>query len=73
MRPSGNRASPKSRTCDEYHHGMGRELFAAFRANALGAEQGAITFHAAERGEGLLPATPRRFTITLSSRKETSR
>jgi phosphogluconate dehydratase len=32
----------------ESHHGMGRELFAAFRANALGAEQGAITFTAAE-------------------------
>ncbi|MDQ6681552.1 MAG: dihydroxy-acid dehydratase, partial [Pseudomonadota bacterium] len=30
------------------HHGMGRELFAAFRAHALGAEEGAITFHAAE-------------------------
>ena len=29
-------------------HGMGRELFAAFRANALGAEEGAVTFHAAE-------------------------
>ncbi|MDM0111366.1 phosphogluconate dehydratase [Variovorax sp. J22R133] len=29
-------------------HGMGRELFAAFRANALGAEEGAITFQAAE-------------------------
>ncbi|HSW25013.1 MAG TPA: phosphogluconate dehydratase, partial [Burkholderiaceae bacterium] len=31
-----------------YHHGMGRELFAAFRANALGAEQGAVTFNASE-------------------------
>jgi phosphogluconate dehydratase len=29
---------------------MGRELFAAFRANALGAEEGAITFHADEPG-----------------------
>ena len=29
-------------------HGMGRELFAAFRANALGAEEGAVTFQAAE-------------------------
>jgi phosphogluconate dehydratase len=34
----------------ESHHGMGRELFAAFRANALGAEEGAITFHADEPG-----------------------
>ena len=29
-------------------HGMGRELFAAFRAHALGAEEGAISFHAVE-------------------------
>lgn len=34
----------------ESRHGMGRELFAAFRANALGAEEGAVTFHAAEPG-----------------------
>jgi phosphogluconate dehydratase len=32
----------------EFHHGMGRELFAAFRANVLGAEEGAVTFNAAE-------------------------
>jgi phosphogluconate dehydratase len=32
----------------QYHHGMGRELFAAFRANALGAEEGAVTFNAPE-------------------------
>ncbi|MEJ8855349.1 phosphogluconate dehydratase [Variovorax robiniae] len=32
----------------ESRHGMGRELFAAFRVNALGAEEGAITFQAAE-------------------------
>jgi len=31
-----------------FHFGTGRELFAAFRANALGAEQGAVTFIAAE-------------------------
>ena len=31
-----------------FHHGMGRELFAAFRANVLGAEEGAVTFNAAE-------------------------
>jgi phosphogluconate dehydratase len=30
------------------HHGTGRELFAAFRSNALSAEQGAMTFYAAE-------------------------
>ncbi|HSF48574.1 MAG TPA: phosphogluconate dehydratase, partial [Burkholderiales bacterium] len=33
-----------------YHYGLGRELFAALRANALGAEQGAITFAAPETG-----------------------
>jgi phosphogluconate dehydratase len=33
-------------------HGMGRELFAAFRAHALGAEEGAITFAAAESPAG---------------------
>ena len=31
-----------------YHQGMGRSIFAAFRANASGAEQGAVTFFAAE-------------------------
>ena len=35
------------------HHGMGRELFAAFRANALGAEQGAVTFKRPSRKERL--------------------
>jgi len=29
---------------DAHRHGTGRELFAAFRAQALGAEQGAVTF-----------------------------
>jgi len=33
-----------------YHYGLGRELFAGFRANALGAEQGAMTFVAPETG-----------------------
>ena len=28
----------------QYHHGLGRELFGVFRAAALGAEQGAMTF-----------------------------
>jgi len=39
---------PELADLNGYHHGMGRELFAAFRANALGAEQGAVTFNAAE-------------------------
>lgn len=29
---------------DQYQHGLGRELFAAFRANAAAAEQGGVTF-----------------------------
>ncbi|RZL90361.1 MAG: phosphogluconate dehydratase [Variovorax sp.] len=41
---------PAGADLGEYHYGMGRELFAAFRANALGAEEGAVTFHAAEPG-----------------------
>jgi phosphogluconate dehydratase len=43
-----------------YHHGMGRELFSAFRANALGAEEGAASFNAAEpRGtHSTSPAVP---------------
>ena len=40
----------------ESRHGMGRELFAAFRANARGAEEGAVTFNAAEP-QGFVPAT----------------
>jgi phosphogluconate dehydratase len=41
-------------------HGMGRELFAAFRANARGAEEGAITFDATEpqRAARADPAVP---------------
>jgi len=41
---------PAAADLGESRHGMGRELFAAFRANALGAEEGAVTFHAAEPG-----------------------
>ncbi|MGZ3196666.1 MAG: phosphogluconate dehydratase [Croceibacterium sp.] len=39
---------PEIADLSEYHHGMGRDLFAAFRANALGAEEGAVTFAASE-------------------------
>ena len=39
---------PEVADLSDYHHGMGRELFAAFRANALGAEEGAVTFDARE-------------------------
>ncbi len=37
-------------------YGMGRELFAAFRANALGAEEGAATFHTGQQ-QGAAGAT----------------
>ena len=36
-----------------YHHGLGRELFAVFRANALGAEQGAMSFVTPEDAESI--------------------
>src|SRR5262249_31071773 len=36
---------------NEYRYGMGRELFEVFRANAAGAEQGAMTY--------ILPPQPR--------------
>jgi phosphogluconate dehydratase len=39
---------PAAVDLSEFHHGMGRELFAAFRANVLGAEEGAVTFMAVE-------------------------
>jgi phosphogluconate dehydratase len=35
---------PEVPDLDAYRHGTGRELFAGFRAHALGAEQGAVTF-----------------------------
>ena len=39
---------PASADLAEFHLGMGRELFAGFRAHALGAEAGAMTFYATE-------------------------
>jgi len=49
---------PVTADLSDSHHGMGRELFAAFRANALGAEQGAMTFYAAEsQGSAATPHT----------------
>jgi phosphogluconate dehydratase len=48
---------PEVADLSDYHHGMGRELFAAFRANALGAEQGAVTFNASEP-QGTRAASP---------------
>ena len=54
-----------------YHHGMGRELFAAFRANALGAEEGAVTFNAWEpqgiRAAGPVPPVHDHFVFTPES------
>ena len=43
---------PARTSLDASGHGMGRELFAAFRAHALGAEEGAVTFHAEELQAG---------------------
>ncbi len=37
----------------EHHHGLGRDLFGVFRANALGAEQGAMTFVTPEDAESI--------------------
>jgi len=42
---------PEPVDLSERRHGLGRELFAVFRANASGAEQGAITFAAPEPAE----------------------
>ena len=39
---------PATADLADFHHGMGRELFAGFRAHARGAEEGAVTFYAAE-------------------------
>ncbi len=37
----------------EHRHGLGRDLFGVFRANALGAEQGAMTFVTPEDAESI--------------------
>ena len=42
---------PEPVDLSERRHGLGRELFAVFRANASGAEQGAITFAVPEPAE----------------------
>jgi phosphogluconate dehydratase len=59
---------PEVADLSDYHHGMGRELFAAFRANALGAEQGAVTFNASEpqgtRGAGPVHQVHDHFVFT---------
>jgi phosphogluconate dehydratase len=41
---------------DQHHFGMGRELFAMFRANAAGAEMGAITYAQPQAHDALVPA-----------------
>jgi phosphogluconate dehydratase len=64
------RAAP-AHDLDAHHHGLGRELFAAFREQALGAEQGAMTFGLQPPGGA--PAAPspapshERFTFTSGS------
>ena len=47
---------PEPADLGDNHFGMGRELFAAFRCNALGAEQGAVTFTADEPQSSGAPA-----------------
>jgi phosphogluconate dehydratase len=48
---------PATAALADFQHGMGRELFAGFRAHASGAEEGAVTFYAAEP-EPPIPASP---------------
>jgi hypothetical protein len=43
--------TPTTADLRRYHHGLGRELFGVFRANALGAEQGAMSFVTPEDAE----------------------
>ncbi len=46
---------PESVDLSECQHGLGRELFGVFRANATGAEQGAISFSAPEAAGAVAP------------------
>jgi phosphogluconate dehydratase len=47
---------PESADLSDFSHGMGRELFGSFRAQALSAEEGAVTFYAdAPSGSGASP------------------
>jgi phosphogluconate dehydratase len=48
------RRTPDEADLSEYRYGLGRELFEVFRANAMGAEQGAMTY--------VLPPHPRSLT-----------
>ena len=43
---------PETLDLSHYQHGLGRELFAGFRANAAEAEQGGITFQSTEKATG---------------------
>ena len=45
--------APATADLRQYHHGLGRELFGVFRANALGAEQGAMSFVSPEDAESI--------------------
>jgi phosphogluconate dehydratase len=45
--------TPATADLRQYHHGLGRELFGVFRANALGAEQGAMSFVTPEDAESI--------------------
>jgi phosphogluconate dehydratase len=56
--------SPEPVDLREYHYGLGRGLFAVFRATALGAEQGAMSFVTEEAAEPI----PERHTTPVHDR-----
>jgi len=59
--PEWNARAAASVDLREHHRGLGRELFGVFRANALGAEQGAMTFVTPEDAESI----PARTTVPV--------
>ena len=55
---------PEPVNLSDDQHGLGRELFAVFRANATGAEQGAITFGTLEN----VATTPASYAVPAHDR-----
>jgi phosphogluconate dehydratase len=56
-----NARTPAQADLRQYHHGLGRELFGVFRAAALGAEQGAMSFVTKEAAESI----PTSYTVPV--------
>jgi phosphogluconate dehydratase len=56
-----NERAPEGADLRQYHRGLGRELFGVFRAAALGAEQGAMSFVTKEAAE----AIPTKYTVPV--------